>query len=57
MAPEPTEDQYSDEEAAQRRDAVIKHMLSKPPEPRQKPQSRTVKGRESSPKRPPNSIA
>jgi hypothetical protein len=39
---------YSDEEAAQRRDAVIKHMLSKPPEPRQKPQSRTVKGAESS---------
>jgi hypothetical protein len=41
-------DQYSDEEAAQRRDAVIKHMLSKPPEPRKKPQSRAVKGAESS---------
>jgi hypothetical protein len=28
-------EQYSAEEAAQRRDAVIRHMLSKPPEPRQ----------------------
>lgn len=28
----PDDDQYSLDEAAQRRDAVIKHMLSKPPE-------------------------
>ena len=41
---------YTDEEAARRRDAVVKHMLSKPPEPRSKPQSRPVKGKESSPK-------
>jgi hypothetical protein len=25
------EDQYSEQEAAQRRDAVVKHMLAKPP--------------------------
>lgn len=42
------DDQYTLEEAAQRRDAVIKHMLSKPPEPRQKPQSRVTKDGSSS---------
>jgi hypothetical protein len=45
-----TDDQYSDEEAACRRDAVIKHMLSKPPEPRAKPQLRPSAIKESSPK-------
>jgi hypothetical protein len=29
-----TDDQFGDEEAAQRRDAVVKRMLSMPPQPR-----------------------
>jgi hypothetical protein len=43
--------EYSPEEAARRRDAVIKLMLSKPPEPHKKPQSGAVKGKESSPRK------
>jgi len=33
---QPREDDYSDEEAARRRDAVIKRMLNTPPQPRRK---------------------
>jgi hypothetical protein len=30
----PDDDQFTDEEIARRRDAVIKHMLNTPPKPR-----------------------
>jgi hypothetical protein len=33
MAKQKDTDQFSDEEIARRRDAVIKHMLNKPPKP------------------------
>jgi hypothetical protein len=36
-------DEYSDEEAARRRDAVVKRMLNTPPQP-QKPKNRRIKG-------------
>jgi hypothetical protein len=32
--PKFSDEQYSDEETARRRDAVIKHMLNSPPKPR-----------------------
>jgi hypothetical protein len=42
-------DEYSDEEAIRRRDAVVKRMLDTPPQPRkgaaQKPKGRRVKSR------------
>lgn len=34
MARKPDDDAYSDEEAARRRDAVLKTMLNTPPQPR-----------------------
>lgn len=49
MAQNATGDQYSDEEAAQRRDAVVKLMLSKPPEPHKKPHSGAVNEKKSTP--------
>jgi hypothetical protein len=42
-------EQYDDEEAARRRDAVIKRMLDTPPRPRQ-PKPRTAEPKESSPR-------
>lgn len=40
-----TDDQFSDEEAAQRRDAVVKRMLGTPPQPRTQQSRRAPKGR------------
>jgi hypothetical protein len=42
------EDQYSEQDAAQRRDAVVKHMIDTPPKPHSemkigKPKQRKVK--------------
>jgi hypothetical protein len=34
MSQRQTDDQYSDEEAARRRDEVVKRMLNTPPQPR-----------------------
>jgi hypothetical protein len=33
MAKPPKDDQFTDDETARRRDAVIKHMLNSPPKP------------------------
>jgi hypothetical protein len=46
--PKSSNEQYSEEETAQRRDAVIKHMLSKPP----KPHSEMTIGKRSSMRKP-----
>lgn len=37
-----TDDTYSDEETARRRDAIIKRMIATPPQPH-KPKSKTVR--------------
>jgi hypothetical protein len=41
--PTPTDDRLSDEEAARRRDEVVKRMLATPPQPRPSPQKRKPK--------------
>jgi hypothetical protein len=33
MAPKKSDDQFSDKEAALRRDAIVKHMIATPPKP------------------------
>lgn len=52
MSKDQTDDTYSDDEAAERRDDVIKRMLNTPPRPRQaKEKERSdTKGAEGKPK-------
>lgn len=43
MMPDRSDDEYSPEEAARRRDEVIRRMANTPPQPRVSPQSKRAK--------------
>ena len=45
MPDEPDEDEYTPEEAARRRDDVVKRMLSTPPQPKPKKPEGSTRGR------------
>jgi hypothetical protein len=45
MPKQPANDQYSDREAAERRDAVIKKMLATPPKPHSEMKIGKIKGK------------